>query len=636
LAVCRLAAGTALLLSAAGLAACDDDSPDQDATAVTTTVAGEPTTSSVPRIGVRGDLPRHDPAAFAARYGRTDGLVPAARPYSGEPAVGSQREFIVSRITGSALTGESPPLVGAIAATLHATTEHAYFYAEDAIEPDPEEIHEAAARFEEDLWPLVTGIFGEPATPGVDGDPRIIVLQADLGGAVAGYFSPEDTFVQALRPLSNEAEMVYLSHSLRPGGNIYSAVLAHELQHLIHNHSDAGEEAWLNEGLSEAALLLAGGFPSTVRQFQSRPETQLTDFRTDDSQPHYGAGAAFLRYLADRLGGEQALGAIAREQGDGTAAIDAMLAAQGSDLSFRALFADWIAANVLRLEEGPYAAYSVDVTALVEEELAAGSGLAGDAHQFGADYVALADIYDEGEYVLRFRGQTAVRPLPLSAMDGREGALWSNAEDGINTTATYPVDLVDAELPTLSFRTWFDIEPWYDWGYVSVSTDGGASWATIRGEHTLTFDVLEVGLGSGYGGTSGGREEPGWFDEHFDLSPFAGQQILLRFDYVTDSGIHRDGWVVDDVQVDGGGRLGEAVLDGWIPVPASLQQDWIVRLLVTYEDGNGDAIDLHVNGGAGEIQFDTAGVLDAVVVVAGATEGTRQTAQYEVRLDRIE
>ena len=88
--------------------------------------------------------------------------------------------------------------------------------------------------------------------------------------------------------------------------------------------------------------------------------------------------------------------------------------------------------------------------------------------------------------------------------------------------------------------------------------------------------------------------------------------------------------------LNGGGSVGAPVLDGWIPVPESLPQDWIVRLLVTYEDGSGDAIDLPINAGAGEVRFDTVGVEDAVVVVAGATEGTTQTAQYELRLDRVE
>jgi bacillopeptidase F (M6 metalloprotease family) len=51
--------------------------------------------------------------------------------------------------------------------------------------------------------------------------------------------------------------------------------------------------------------------------------------------------------------------------------------------------------------------------------------------------------------------------------------LWSNTQDDVNTRLTREIDLTDATDPELTFDTWFDIEPWYDWGCVSVSTDGG-------------------------------------------------------------------------------------------------------------------------------------------------------------------
>jgi hypothetical protein len=71
-------------------------------------------------------------------------------------------------------------------------------------------------------------------------------------------------------------------------------------------------------------------------------------------------------------------------------------------------------------------------------------------------------------------------------------------------------------------------------------------------------------------------------------------------------------------------------------VPDSLPQEWIVRLLLMYEDGAVEVKDLPIDAGSGEIRFRTAGIDDAVIVVAGATEGTRQTAQYELRLDRLD
>ena len=61
------------------------------------------------------------------------------------------------------------------------------------------------------------------------------------------------------------------------------------------------------------------------------------------------------------------------------------------------------------------------------------------------------------------------------------GVLWSNKGDDIDTTLTYSVDLTQATDPVLTFSTWYDIEPWYDFGYVSVSADGGATWEALEG-----------------------------------------------------------------------------------------------------------------------------------------------------------
>ena len=62
--------------------------------------------------------------------------------------------------------------------------------------------------------------------------------------------------------------------------------------------------------------------------------------------------------------------------------------------------------------------------------------------------------------------------------------IWGNAEDAIDTTLTRPLDLTAATAPVLTFKTWFDIERWYDWGYVCVSTDGGATWEALPGDQT--------------------------------------------------------------------------------------------------------------------------------------------------------
>jgi hypothetical protein len=64
-------------------------------------------------------------------------------------------------------------------------------------------------------------------------------------------------------------------------------------------------------------------------------------------------------------------------------------------------------------------------------------------------------------------------------------------------------------------------------------------------------------------------------------------------------------------------------------------QAYIVRLILTKEDGAVEVRDLPLSSAqGGELRFRTNGVADAVLGIAGATEGTNQTAPYIVELIR--
>ncbi len=519
-----------------------------------------------------------------------------------------------------------------------AKSTHAYFYEDAALDVDPAAVQEAADKFEATVWPAVTAVFGEPLTPGVDGDPRIIVLQADLGGAAGGYYSGDDQFLKAVRPLSNEAEMVYMDRTLRAGGEAFNVVLAHELQHLVHAKNDQNEESWVNEGLSETASGLVGGATSSVNSFAARPYTQLNNWESG-SIAHYGAGAAFFRYLASRFGGDPSLGAVARAQHDGPAGVDEFLASIGEPLRFRDVFADWIAANVLNREGGPYGNPENPVEITISNELADGAPIEGEAHQFGTDYYALKGL-DAGDFVLRFQGKPDVPVLPGDPPPG--GAmLWGNAEDDIDTTLTREVDLAGATEPVLTFRTWYDIERWYDWGYVSVSTDGGATWEALPGDQTSLDDPTKVALGPGYTGKSGGGDDPAWVDERVSLARFAGQKVLLRFEYVTDGGTHGRGWAIDGVAIEGTAFRDPDLTDagwrsaGWVRLDRPLPQTYVVRLIERRAGGETSVLDVPLDAGRrGELRFSAAGVDEATVAIAGSTEGTDEPVPYTVALER--
>jgi len=91
---------------------------------------------------------------------------------------------------------------------------------------------------------------------------------------------------------------------------------------------------------------------------------------------------------------------------------------------------------------------------------------------------------------------------------------------------------------------WYDIERDWDYGYVLVSNDGGQTWDALPGPMTTTTNPNGNSFGEAYTGRS-----RGWVEEGYDLGAYAGQEILVRFEYVTDDAVNRPGWLIDDVRI---------------------------------------------------------------------------------------
>ena len=100
-------------------------------------------------------------------------------------------------------------------------------------------------------------------------------------------------------------------------------------------------------------------------------------------------------------------------------------------------------------------------------------------------------------------------------------------------------------------KNW-DIEDYWDFGFVQVSTDNGETWTSLANEYTTSDhdpdahpDVL-----ANLPGLTGWSED--FIDISFDLSAYAGQDVLVGLRYVTDWATLYEGWfVVDNVLVSG-------------------------------------------------------------------------------------
>jgi immune inhibitor A len=131
---------------------------------------------------------------------------------------------------------------------------------------------------------------------------------------------------------------------------------------------------------------------------------------------------------------------------------------------------------------------------------------------------------------------------------------FSQADDDLNTSMSVAVDLTNATSAQLDFKAWYEIEQDYDYGRVLVSVDGGP-FQPIAGNITTTDDPNHIGFGIGFCGATNG-----WIDAQFDLSAFAGHNIVVAINYLTDGGWIEQGLFVDDAKITVDGQV--VIADG--------------------------------------------------------------------------
>ncbi len=134
---------------------------------------------------------------------------------------------------------------------------------------------------------------------------------------------------------------------------------------------------------------------------------------------------------------------------------------------------------------------------------------------------------------------------PNSYTDSKTGVYANNAT--VTLTLKNAIDLTGLNNPKLTFQTKWDIEKKWDCVVVQISSNNGATWNSLQGLYT------KPASGSGKQVPAGmpvyEDVKNSWVQEEINLSPYAGQQVKLRFELRTDGSQQRDGFYVDDIGV---------------------------------------------------------------------------------------
>ena len=369
--------------------------------------------------------------------------------------------------------------------------------------------------------------------------------------------------------------------------HLIEGVFAHEYEHLLEQHEDPDEAAWVDEGLAEWARSLTGyaepnrpvseiGYDRHTQCFLGNladspggPENSLTLWGDGaDANCEYGAVYSFMEYLHERHG-RKLMTALHRGDENGLAGLQAALGRRGDAQRSLHQWASSLAFGSVNWDN-PHA-----------------YGAPG-APPNGADFVRLRD--ESGRYLaardlrsLSFDGATSMPGRPVewvvdpSPPNGGSPALYSGGGNNLDRAIVRPVS-VPSGGGSLAFEAQWNAEEdptgGWDFGFVQVSTDGGTTYKSVACTSSRADaspharPVMHENL-PGYTAYSGG-----WRLESCHLSAYAGKSVLVSFRHLADGSVAGDpddpaatipsGFWIRELTVGGAPVADGSSLAGWL------------------------------------------------------------------------
>lgn len=399
--------------------------------------------------------------------------------------------------------------------------------------------------------------------------------------------------------------------------NLYESTTAHEYQHNIHGDQLPGDLSYMNEASSLFAEPICGYEldAGQIEWFLATPDNSLTQWGDQGDiniLADYGASFLWALYLTDHFGidfmGQYTQGGIVGIEG-----INALLDPFGTD--FYEVFHDWRLANLLQMDSGPWG-YELDELQVINPDAVldfneleplkiheiearqsgwmTASKLFGQTYTtstdsapvgykthtfnvgaFGTEYIMFSNLKEGNEFLINGEDDIII---PGWTYDS--GYWYSGADDLLNTLIATEV-FIDPLDPTLTLITYWDIEDYWDFGFVQVSTDGNwdSEWISLENANTtyLHDPAAHINVLNNLPGLTGWSVDI--VEITFDMSAYAGLNVHLGFRYVTDWSFTYAGWYLFSAIVSGVEVLGN--LDYVYP-----EVDFMVTIVENYGTDN--------------------------------------------------
>jgi len=459
------------------------------------------------------------------------------------------------------------------------------------------------AEFETNIYPNDTKYFGEPDSH--YGDPSGSYYQENGRNVILISNIRDEAYYDSRYPYyivgyySSQLETEYDRNIIsidsydwenRIGGDVdrpyvYEATIAHEYQHLIHDDHNPEDDIFMNEGCSMYAEPLCG-YPiarGDIEAYLATPDNSLTEWADQGDLnilADYGNALLWTIYLSDHYGGAPLISHFVEAGIPGIEGINAALSHFEFEVDFEQIYHDWRIANLIHTDQigdGKYDYVTIDLDdfepartyeirrpwfppklgidfGTTKSYLKDDTGIS-MVSSYGSDYIKLSGLKKNFVPDLCFNGDDTASPITWirEDMDGDDDLEWystpSAPESDLSIETT--LDLTGLTTAELSFKTYYEIEPLWDYGFVQVSLDEGESWISLANEYTTIEHVDDAypAIIDTLPGLTG--DSDGWIEMSFVLTPYVGQFVDVCFRYMTDWGYEDPGWWIDDIALNG-------------------------------------------------------------------------------------
>ncbi|MGM0752724.1 MAG: immune inhibitor A domain-containing protein [Bacillota bacterium] len=309
------------------------------------------------------------------------------------------------------------------------------------------------------------------------------------------------------------------------------------VDHLMVIHSGVGEEAGGGDLGSDAIW----SHRWNLGGVHALPGTEAT-------VPYWGGAMAAYDYTIEPEDG--AVGVMAHEFGHDLGLpdeYDTQYTGAGEPVSYWSIMSSGSWAGDIPGTQptgfSPYMKEMLQESAVVDNEGTKGNWLTGSE-------INLEDVTNEGTVALLDEANTKgtnndvvkvnlpQKETVINEPASGEYEYFSGSADDLHNYLSTTVDLTNATSAEFNFKAWYDIETDWDYAYVTVNGEPVAS------DITTNTNPHDSNLGNGITGSSNG-----WIDASFDLSAYAGQEVEVAIEYVTDAAVSNPGFYADDLSL---------------------------------------------------------------------------------------